>query len=45
MFGMKSDHCYVCGFDGEITLNEEFEWECPVCHNKDRDKLDIVRYK
>lgn len=42
-FNTKSDYCQVCGFDGEITLNDDLEWECPVCHNKDRDKLNIVR--
>lgn len=42
-FNTKSDYCQECGFDGEITLNENLEWECPVCHNKDRDKLNIVR--
>lgn len=42
-FNTKSDYCQECGFDGEITLNDDLEWECPVCHNKDRDKLNIVR--
>lgn len=42
-FNTKSDYCQVCGFDGEITLNENLEWECPVCGNKDRDRLNIVR--
>ncbi|MCM1220537.1 MAG: anaerobic ribonucleoside-triphosphate reductase [Lachnospiraceae bacterium] len=42
-FNTKSDYCQVCGFDGEITLNDDNEWECPCCHNKDHDKLNIVR--
>ena len=28
-FNTKSDYCHVCGFDGEITINENNEWECP----------------
>lgn len=42
-FNTKSDYCHECGFDGEITVNEETEWECPRCHNKDRDKLTVIR--
>lgn len=42
-FNTKSDYCQVCGWDGEITLNEDGEWECPQCHNKDKDKMNIVR--
>ena len=42
-FNTKSDYCHECGFDGEIILNENNEWECPRCHNKDRDKLTVIR--
>ncbi len=42
-FNTKSDYCHECGFDGEIILNENNEWECPCCHNKDRDKLTVIR--
>ncbi len=42
-FNTKSDYCHECGFDGEIILNEDNEWECPRCHNKDRDKLTVIR--
>lgn len=42
-FNTKSDYCQECGFDGEITINEEFEWECPVCHNKDQSKMNVTR--
>ena len=30
-FNTKSDYCHVCGFDGEIKINENNEWECPNC--------------
>ncbi|MCI8617007.1 MAG: anaerobic ribonucleoside-triphosphate reductase [Clostridia bacterium] len=42
-FNTKSDFCQVCGFDGEIIINGENEWECPNCGNKDHSKLNVVR--
>lgn len=42
-FNTKSDNCHVCGYSGEITLNDNLEWECPVCHNKDKKKMTVVR--
>ena len=42
-FNTKSDYCQVCGFDGEMIINDKLEWECPNCHNTDKDKLNVVR--
>ena len=42
-FNTKSDYCHVCGFDGEIVINEDGEWECPQCGNKDHSKMNVVR--
>ena len=42
-FNTKSDYCHVCGFDGEIIINYDNEWECPVCHNKDQRKMNVTR--
>ncbi len=42
-FNTKSDYCHVCGFDGEISINDDNEWECPVCHNKDHSKMTVIR--
>ncbi len=42
-FNTKSDYCHVCGFDGEIIINKDNEWECPNCGNKDHEKLTVVR--
>ncbi|MBR3255566.1 MAG: anaerobic ribonucleoside-triphosphate reductase [Clostridia bacterium] len=39
----KSDYCHVCGFDGEIIVNDNNEWECPQCGNKDHAKMNVVR--
>ncbi len=42
-FNTKSDYCHVCGFDGEIIINDQLEWECPQCHNKDKNKMNVTR--
>ena len=42
-FNTKSDYCHVCGYDGEIIINDDFEWECPNCHNKDQSKMNVTR--
>ena len=42
-FNTKSDYCQVCGFDGEILINDNLEWECPNCGNKDKSKMNVTR--
>lgn len=42
-FNTKSDYCHVCGYDGEIKINEDNEWECPQCGNKDHSKMNVTR--
>lgn len=42
-FNTKSDYCHVCGYDGEIIINDKMEWECPQCHNKDKNKMNVTR--
>ncbi len=42
-FNTKSDYCHVCGYDGEILINADNEWECPQCHNKDHSKMNVTR--
>ena len=42
-FNTKSDYCHICGYDGEILINEDNEWECPQCHNKDHAKMNVTR--
>ena len=43
----KSDYCQVCGFDGEIQIirdeHNKLIWECPHCHNRDQDKMNVAR--
>lgn len=42
-FNTKSDYCQLCGYDGEIIINDDNEWECPQCHNKDHAKMNVTR--
>ena len=42
-FNTKSDYCHVCGYDGEIIINDKNEWECPACHNRDHAKMNVTR--
>ncbi len=42
----KSDYCQVCGWDGEIEIQEEngkLIWKCPNCGNTDQDKMNVAR--
>ncbi len=42
----KSDYCQVCGYDGEISIEEEdgkLVWVCPQCGNHDQSKMNVAR--
>jgi len=42
----KSDYCQECGYDGEIQIVDDggkLVWECPNCHNRDQDKMNVAR--
>lgn len=42
-FNTKSDYCYDCGQTNEILINDDLEWECPYCGNKDKSRMSVVR--
>lgn len=42
-FNSKSDYCHICFFDEEMIVNSENMWECPNCHNKDKNKMTVIR--
>lgn len=42
-FNTKSDYCHNCKYDGEIIVNENNDWVCPQCGNKDRSTLTVIR--
>ena len=39
----KSDYCQQCGYDGEILIDENLEWYCPNCGNRNHDTLNVAR--
>ena len=39
----KSDYCHECGYTGEILIDDNLEWYCPNCGNRDHDKLNVAR--
>ena len=43
----KSDYCQVCGYDGEIEIQEDEDgklvWTCPKCGNRDQNKMNVAR--
>ena len=43
----KSDYCHVCGWDGEIEIEEDADgkliWKCPNCGNTEQDKMNVAR--
>ena len=43
----KSDYCQICGYDGEIEIQEDEHgkliWKCPNCGNTDQDKMNVAR--
>lgn len=39
----KSDYCQECGFDGEILIDDDLEWYCPNCGNRNHDTLNVAR--
>ena len=43
MLNKKSDYCQKCGFDGEILIDDNLEWYCPECGNRDHNTLNVAR--
>ena len=39
----KSDYCQKCGYTGEILIDDNLEWYCPNCGNRDHDTLNVAR--
>ncbi len=39
----KSDYCQECGYSGEILIDDNLEWYCPNCGNRDHAKLNVAR--
>ena len=39
----KSDYCQKCGYTGEILIDDNLEWYCPNCGNRDHNSLNVAR--
>ncbi len=39
----KSDYCQSCGYTGEILIDDNLEWYCPNCGNRDHNTLNVAR--
>ena len=39
----KSDYCQKCGYTGEILIDDDLEWFCPNCGNRDHNTLNVAR--
>ena len=39
----KSDYCQECGFDGEMQIDDDMEWYCPNCGNRNHDTMNVAR--
>lgn len=39
----ESDSCGVCHYTGTMIADEDLNWVCPQCGNKDQSKLSVIR--
>jgi len=39
----KPDVCFACDYTGEIKLDENLEWYCPNCGNRNKDEMQVMR--
>lgn len=37
------DYCMVCDYDGDIQIDDNLDWYCPNCGNRDQDKMNVTR--
>ena len=42
-FNTKLDYCMECGYEGELLLDDNNDWYCPNCGNRNTDKMNITR--
>ena len=39
----RPDVCFKCGYTGEIKTDENLEWYCPCCGNRDQKEMQVMR--
>ena len=37
------DYCAACGYEGELQIDEQSNWYCPQCGNRDKNKMSACR--
>lgn len=42
-FNTKCDCCQSCGYEWEMLLDENNDWYCPNCWERDKHKMTVVR--
>lgn len=39
----KFDFCQECGYEGELLIDENNEWYCPCCNNRNTARMNVAR--
>ena len=39
----KPDVCFKCDYTGEMKLDDNLEWYCPNCGNREKDEMQVMR--
>jgi len=39
----NSEGAFIRGFEGEILCDDNLQWYCPNCGNRDKDRMNVVR--
>ena len=39
----KPDVCFKCDYTGEMKLDDNLEWYCPNCGNRDKEEMQVMR--
>ena len=39
----KPDVCFKCDYTGEMKLDNDLEWYCPNCGNRDKSEMQVMR--
>ena len=37
------DYCMACGYDGDMQIDEDMNWYCPNCGNRDQNEMNVTR--
>ena len=40
---IKSDYCMKCMYNGEMKIDDDMNWYCPNCGNRDTTEMNVTR--